>query len=123
MVQEWYKKRTNPLKDFLSGMFFGAALYASPRFIPLCGVFVLFPAESLTSLELNLKRLINLLLGCVVFIIGYSAVMGYSLSQLCFNILFTVVLGKVGDGYSGLVTNILCHADGGLREPGGHHGA
>jgi len=101
------KKHTNPLKDFLSGMFFGAAIYASPRFIPLCGVFVLFPAETLTSLELNLKRLINLLLGCVVFIIGYTAVMGYSLSQLCFNILFTIALGKVGDGYYGLVTKLL----------------
>lgn len=97
----------NPLKDFLCGMFFGAALYASPRFALLCGAFVLFPAQGLKAFEFNLRRLISLVLGCTVFIIGYTAIMGHALSQLYFNIMFSIVVQKAGDGFYGLVNKLL----------------
>lgn len=101
------QKRMDMPRDFLAGMLFGAALYATPRFILLGGAFVLFPAEKEKLFDLNPKRLINLLLGGIVFILGYSAVMGYPLSQLYFNIPLSALLQKTGNGYYKLVPKLL----------------
>lgn len=82
--------------DLVAGLLFGAALFASPRFLLLGGAFLLFRGGSRTFFPL---RLIVLGVGVSAFTAGYLFLRPYSLSDVWFNVDASRVIARIGDGY------------------------
>jgi hypothetical protein len=81
--------RSEILKAVLAGMLAGAAVYSSPRFALLGGLFLLFGRQSC-------RRWLALTLGGAAFVAAYTVVSGFSLSKVIFDIRFSAFLQSVG---------------------------
>ena len=83
--------------DAAAGALFGAALYSSPRFALLGGIFFLFGARPDRILEGPLARLALLAAGAVGGFAALATTTGYGFEYLKFAVLFSAHLQKVGE--------------------------
>jgi len=82
--------------DLLSGLLFGLAVFASPRFVLLGGMFLYPMLEQGRWLTFDLRRLLILGLGSLVSVCAYLLLSGMSISELRFIIDFSALLQRVG---------------------------
>jgi hypothetical protein len=94
-------------RDFLSGLFFGTAVFASPRFVLLGGYLILLEKDAGRLFFLRPAALIAWALGSALFVVGYLLFTGYPIADVRFNLDASGVLAKVGPGYFSQVTMML----------------
>ena len=100
-------------RSLLAGALFGAAVFASPRFLLLGGAFVLLPRDRGRLFALDPAHLATVAAGAAAFAAGYMGLTGYGLRDAWFTCEFTSLLYKVGQGYT--ASNLwLCVFWGGL---------
>jgi hypothetical protein len=93
----WSAEQPRVMRIFLAGVLAGAACYSSPRFLLLGGFFLLLGENSV-------RRWAALVLGGVFFLTAYTAISGFSLTKVLFNLEFSSYLQSVADEDRGFST-------------------
>lgn len=83
--------------DAVAGTLFGAAVYSSPRFALLGGMFLVFGARQDRIVEIPIARLLALAAGAAGAFAALAWATGFGLEYLKFAVLFSAHLQKVGD--------------------------
>jgi hypothetical protein len=86
-------------RGLLTGLLFGAAVYASPRFALLSGAFLLLPSDRGRWFSLELRPLLAAVGAAVAFVGGYQFLTTGGLSDLYFNLAFSSITYKVSDAH------------------------
>ena len=86
-------------RGLLSGVLFGAAIYASPRFALLSGAFLLLPSDRGRLFALEIRPLLAAVAGAVAFVAGYQVLTTGGFSNLYFNLEFSSITYSVGDAH------------------------
>jgi hypothetical protein len=94
-------------RDFLSGLCFGVAVFASPRFVLLAGYVILLEKDAGRLFFLRPAALMAWVLGGILFVVGYLLFTGYPIADVRFNLDASGVLAKVGPGYFSQVSRML----------------
>lgn len=78
----------------IAGALAGAAVYASPRFVLLGGLFLLIGRSSV-------RRWVLLVAGALLFVGLYTKLSGFGIDKILFSLRFSSYLQSVGDGVAG----------------------
>lgn len=102
----WNNTNNKPWTYILSGFLFGLAVYSSPRFLlNILIYFIIFLNE--INVKTFVHRFLLLILGMLMSITIYAYVFNEPLWWLSFNLLFSSLLQKVGNGNLGFLLNCL----------------
>ncbi len=84
--------------DLLSGMLVGLAVFASPRFVLLGGMFLFLNPDPARLLVTDLRRYVVLATGALLAVAAYLFAKGMSVTELRFILEFSALLQHLGEG-------------------------